>query len=108
MRFVPVDFRVTDVAIICLDSGHAFHLPPAPTTKKNELTYHGFYQSAGGAKQTMVKFGDAFLTTTLGAKLTANLFVAEASPQALTITNLANQTNTLLLNTKKEIEVPIQ
>ena len=82
--------------------------PPAPTTRKIELTYQGFYQTADAPKQTIVKFGDAFLITTPGAKLTANLFVSEATVQALTLTNLARQTNILPLNTKKELEVPIQ
>ena len=82
--------------------------PPAPTTRKIELTYQGFYQTDGAAKQTIVKLGDTFLITPPGAKVTANLFVSDATVQALTLTNLANQTNILPLNTKKEIEVPIQ
>src|SRR5437868_4992085 len=29
--------------------------PPPPTTTKFEMTYQGFYQPEGGAKQTMIK-----------------------------------------------------
>jgi hypothetical protein len=81
--------------------------PPAPTTKKIELTYQGFYQTGEGPKQTIVKLADSFLITAPGAKVTANLFIADATMQVLTLTNLAKQTNILTLNTKKEIEVPL-
>jgi hypothetical protein len=82
--------------------------PPAPTTRKIDLTYQGFFQTADAPKQTILKMGDVFLITPLGAKVTANLFVSDVTAQTLTLTNLSNQTNVLTLNTKKEIEVPIQ
>jgi hypothetical protein len=82
--------------------------PPAPTTRKIELTYQGYYQAGDGLKQAMIKMGEAFLVSPVGAKLTANLFVAEATMQSLTLTNAAAQTNVISLNTKKELEVPIQ
>ncbi len=81
---------------------------PPPTTRRIELTYQGFYQTPDGPKHVILKMADAFLVTPLGAKVTANLFAAEATMQSLTLTNPAAQTNLLLLNTKKEIEVPIQ
>ena len=82
--------------------------PPAPTTRKIELTYQGFYQPVDGAKHVIVKMADAFLDKTVGANLTANLYAADATMQGLTLTNNSAQTNLLLLNTKKEIEVPIK
>jgi hypothetical protein len=81
--------------------------PPPPTTRKVELTYQGFYQGVNGARHVVVKVADGFVATPVGAKITANLFAAEATMKALTLTNPAAQTNLLLLNTKKEIEVPI-
>jgi hypothetical protein len=81
---------------------------PPPTTRKIELTYQGFFQTANGPKQAIVKLGDTFLVGGIGTKLTADLFAAEATMQTLILTNPAAQTNLLLLNTKKEIEVPIQ
>src|SRR5207247_7807306 len=75
--------------------------PPAPTTRKIELTYQGFYQTADGPKQTMVRFGDSFLVAIPGAKVTANLFVADVNVQALTLTTLPRQTNILPLNAKR-------
>src|SRR3954469_10864781 len=38
--------------------------PPPPTTRKIELTYLGFYQTAELPKQVMVKLADSFLTAT--------------------------------------------
>jgi hypothetical protein len=82
--------------------------PPPPTTRKIELTYQGFYQPVDGSKHVIVKVADAYFTASVGAKITANVFAAEATMQALILTNPAAQTNLLLLNMKKEIEVPIQ
>jgi hypothetical protein len=81
---------------------------PPPTTRKIEVTYQGFYQTDGGAKNTIFKLGDAFLAAPIGARIATNLFIADATMQALTLTNLAAQTNILPLNTKKEIVVPLQ
>ncbi len=82
--------------------------PPAPTTKTIELTYLGFFQADGSVKTVVVKLADAFLIRPVGTTLTANLFAADASLQNLTLTNSAAQTNILVLNTKKSLEVPIQ
>jgi hypothetical protein len=82
--------------------------PPPPTTKKIELTYQGFYDAAGQGKRAVIKMGEAFLICSPGSNVTANLFVAQATMQSLLLTNASAQTNLLLLNTKKEIEVPIK
>jgi hypothetical protein len=82
-------------------------LPP-PTTRKLELTYQGFYQTADAPPHAILKVGEAFVSVRLGASVVTNLFVAEATAQNLALTNLAGQTNLLRLNSKKEIEVPIK
>src|SRR6516225_7871845 len=66
---------------------------PAPTTRKIELTYQGFYQPVNGAKHVIVKLADAYLDKIVGANLTANLYAADATMQGLTLTNTAAQTN---------------
>jgi hypothetical protein len=81
---------------------------PPPTTRKIEVTYQGYYQTGEGAKNTIFKLGDAFQVAPIGARIATNLFIADATMQALTLTNLAAQTNILPLNTKKEIVVPLQ
>jgi len=82
--------------------------PPAPTTRKFELTYQGFYQSEGGMKQTMIRIGDSFVVTPVGGRVLSNLFAADATMQTLLLTNPAAGTNLLTLNAKKEVEVPIR
>ena len=81
---------------------------PQPTTRTIELTYQGFYQTGDGPKHAIFKLGDAFIAAPIGARVATNLFVAEATLQALTLTNQAMQTNLLPLNVKKEIVLPIQ
>jgi hypothetical protein len=82
--------------------------PPPPTTRKIELTYLGYYQTGLGPKQAIVKLADSFIISPLGAKVASNLFVAQVTMQTLTLTNPAAQTNLLLVNAKKEIEVPLK
>jgi len=81
---------------------------PPPTTRTIEVTYQGFYQTAGGPKNTIFKLGDVFVVAPVGARIATNLFIADVTMQLLTLTNLAAQTNVLPLNTKKEIVVPLQ
>ncbi len=78
------------------------------TTRKIEITYQGFYQTADGPIHAVYKLGEAFVAGAVGSKITANLFVADATMQTLVLTNTTSQTNVLPLNVKKEIEVPIQ
>lgn len=81
--------------------------PPPPTTRKIDATYQGFYITADGPKHAIIKLGDAFVDTRVGARIVTNFFVAEATLQSVILTNLAGQTNLLPMNTKKEIEVPL-
>lgn len=82
-------------------------LPP-PTTRKVQLTYHGFFETADGPKVALVQVGDAMVPATLGAKAVANLLVADITWQALKLTNSAAQAYALPLNGTTEVEVPIQ
>jgi hypothetical protein len=82
--------------------------PPPPTTRKVELTYHGFYQTGDSPKFAWIRVGDTLTVAAPGGKAVANLFVANITMQSLLLTNPAAQTNLLLLNAKKEVEVPIQ
>lgn len=82
--------------------------PPAPTTRKIDVTYQGFYQAGDELKHAVVKVGDDFVVASIGASIATNLFVADATLQNLLLTNLTAQTNLLLLNSKREIEIPIK
>ena len=82
--------------------------PPPPTTRKIAVTYLGFYQAGEGPTHTMFKLGEAYQDAPTGTQIATNLFIAKATMEALTLTNLAAQTNILPLNVKKELEVPIR
>jgi hypothetical protein len=88
-----------------------YFIPPAPpppaTTRKIEVTYQGFYQTGDDVKRAIFKVGESFTVAPIGARVATNLFIAEATMQTLTLTNLGAQTNILPLNTKKEIVVPM-
>ena len=79
---------------------------PAPTTKKIPLTYQGVYETAGGDKKAFVKVGEGFFVGPVGAKVVADLVVADIALRTLTLKNAASQTNILHFNVVKEIEVP--
>jgi hypothetical protein len=110
--FTPANWPKSVISTNTLDPFYTRHFippqPPAPTTRKFELTYQGFYQSEGGAKQTMIKIGDGFVITPVGGRVLSNLFAADATMQTLLLTNAAAGTNLLTLNAKKEVEVPIR
>ena len=82
--------------------------PPPPTTRKIEVSYQGFYQTGDGLKHTIFKLNDAYNVAPIGAQIATELFIAEATIQALTLTNLTAQTNIVPLNAKQEIVVPIR
>ncbi len=82
--------------------------PPAPTTQKVEVTYQGFYETGDTVKHIVTKVGKLFVVAVIGAPITTNLFIADASMQSLLLTNHVAETNLLPLNTKRELEVPLK
>jgi hypothetical protein len=83
-------------------------VPPPPTTRTIEVTYQGFYEASTGPRRIIFKLDAGFVVAPIGARIATNLFIADATMQALTLTNLAAQTNIVPLNVKKELIVPIQ
>jgi hypothetical protein len=82
--------------------------PPPPTTRMFGLTYLGFYSSAAANRRVMVQMDAGYLVIPVGERALSNLFVADATFKELVLTNTSGQTNLLLLNTKKAVEVPIK
>jgi len=82
--------------------------PPPPTTRKVEVTYQGFYQTVGDPKHVFLQVDGALVASLVGGRIATELFVADATMQTLTLTNLAAQTNVLTVNTKKTVEVPVK
>jgi len=83
---------------------------PSPTTRKIEVTYQGYYQTGDSPRHALVRFDGGLVGIPVGGSLATNLFVAEVTMTNLTLTNaaIASQTNVLVLNAKKEIEIPIR
>ncbi len=82
--------------------------PPAPTTRKIQLTYRGFYQTANQPKHALVLYDNTHISVAVGSSVVTNLFVAQVTATSLTLTNALAQTNVLTLNTRKEIEIPLR
>jgi hypothetical protein len=82
--------------------------PPPPTTRKINVAYQGFSQINEGVKQVGYQLDNVFNTARIGTQIATELFIADATIQALTLTNAAGQTNTVGWNTNKDIIIPIK
>ncbi len=82
--------------------------PPPPTTRKIEVAYQGFYQTADGPKHAVLNLAGGLIVVRVGGLVATNWYAADASLQSLVLTNTSSQTNTVSINLKKEIEVPIK
>jgi hypothetical protein len=82
--------------------------PPAPTTKKVQLTYQGDSQSSDGIKRAFIKVGDGLFFGPVGSNVVADFVVSEIALHTLTLKNAGSQTNILQFNVPKEVEVPIK
>ena len=83
-------------------------VPQAPTTRKILVSYQGYSQVAAGPKIIYFRVDDAISVGSIGTKIAPELFIADATMQALTLTNVTAQTNIVGLNTNREIIVPIK
>jgi hypothetical protein len=81
---------------------------PVPTTRRLDITYQGYYQSAGGPLRAMLRAADLLVSVPVGSAVVSNLWVAEATFLTMTLTNSAGQTNVLKMNVKQEVEVPLK
>ncbi|HKS37171.1 MAG TPA: hypothetical protein VJW76_08290 [Verrucomicrobiae bacterium] len=89
----------------------AYYQPPAPkppTTRKVDMTYQGFIETAEGQQRAFIKTGDTLFVGPVGSKVLADLVVVEIAPRRLTLTNSAARTNVLEFNARQELEVPAQ
>jgi hypothetical protein len=82
--------------------------PPPPTTRKVAITYLGFYQTGELRRRVFLNLDEVLQVCSLGDQIATNLFVAEANVQSAILTNSAAQTNVLMLNAKKVVEVPLR
>ena len=81
--------------------------PPAPTTRKVDMIYKGFFQTTDGDRQAFVQVDNANRTIALGRPFIADLAVSEILPRTLTLTNSTSRTNVLEFNKSTSVEVPV-
>lgn len=81
---------------------------PPPTTRKVTIVYQGYYAAGDGPKTAMIKMTDRFATIPLGSPVVTNYYITDLTHKSMTLTNTAGHTNLLLLNTAKELEIPIK
>lgn len=83
-------------------------VPPAPTTLKIPVTYLGFFETASGQRQVILKAPGGFSAVPLGGAVLTNFFVAEADMQMLLLTNAVSHTNLLIINSEMPLEIPFK
>jgi hypothetical protein len=81
--------------------------PKPPTTRKVNMTYLGFLQSAEGQQQAFLRVDNETRIAVVGESIIADLGVAEMELRSLSLTNSALETNVLQFNVSKAVEVPI-
>ena len=82
--------------------------PPPPTTRKIQVAYQGYYQTAAGAKNAIFRVDNLIMVAPIGTRITNDTFIADVTLPLLILTNAAGQTNTVGWNTNREIIIPIK
>lgn len=103
-------FAITSVLAATNGSNPFFtlHFQPAPPppTKKLALLYQGGWISSKDERRAYLTVGDQFRVLTNGATVVADHAISEITLEALTLTNVAGQTNVLHFNVSTNLEVP--
>jgi hypothetical protein len=81
--------------------------PKPPTTRRVDLTYLGYFQTAGGEKRAYVRVGENLFVGPAGSNVVADLTVTDIALRTLTLRSPA-QTNVLDFQVQKPVEVPVQ
>lgn len=81
--------------------------PKPPTTRKVNMTYLGLLESAEGQRRAFLRVDNETRNAGLGESIIADLGVAGMDLRSLSLTNRAGETNILLFNVSKAVEVPI-
>jgi len=82
--------------------------PPPPTTRNIRVSYQGYYQTTETARNAILKVDDLIMVAPVGTRITNDTFIKDITLLALTLTNVAGQTNTVGFNTNREIIIPIK
>jgi hypothetical protein len=80
--------------------------PPAPTTRRVELTYLGHYQGSSGPGRAFIQVDDKLFVGPVGSNVVSDLTLAEIRLKSVVLRNKAGQTNQVEFNVKKGLDVP--
>lgn len=101
-------------ALLSVTNGNPFYTtyyqpppePKPPPTKKVELVYHGFYQTADGKKLAFVHVADRVVVAPAGTEVAAGFTITEIEFESVKLTNSVGTTTLLPFKTKKQLEIP--
>lgn len=82
--------------------------PKPPATRKVEVMFQGFFETAEGRKHAFIKVGENLQFGPEGMQIVADLAIKEIGLRTLTLTNRAAQATVLEFNQKQTLEVPAQ
>jgi hypothetical protein len=81
---------------------------PPPKNRTIDLVYRGFFLTSHGEKHGYVMADNKLIVGLVGAKVTANLTIADMNPAGLTLKDAAGKETFLPFNTKQTVNVPVQ
>lgn len=82
--------------------------PAPPTTRQVELVYQGFYEMSMSQRKAFLKMDGRSQVTSIGTPVAGGFAVHAIDFGTLTLTNAAGETNVLLFNEPKTLEIPVQ
>jgi hypothetical protein len=82
--------------------------PTPPLTRSIDVLYQGYYMTSQGVKQAYITVGDRLVIGPTGAKVVANLVIADISLRTLTLQDGTGKKLVLDFMAKKPVEVPAQ
>ncbi|MCL5096576.1 MAG: hypothetical protein M1608_03385 [Candidatus Omnitrophica bacterium] len=80
---------------------------PAPSTRKVDLLYQGYYSTSQGEKRAYVLVGDQLLVGPIGTKVLANLVISDISLRTLTLKDDVGKEIRLNFDAKTTLEIPL-
>lgn len=82
--------------------------PPPKKTRKVNLTYNGYFETAAGQKRAYVTVGENLEMLSLGAPVVADVMISNIVRTELILQQAGTQTVVIPFRTSKEVEVPVE
>jgi hypothetical protein len=82
--------------------------PPKRLTRKVNLTYNGFFETAGGQKRAYITVGEKLELLSLGVPVVADVMISNIVRTELTLYQAGTQAVVIPFRSSKEVEVPAE